>query len=107
MKLKAMAWIAIPAGLLLSAADSHAGTCKPEQLNKTFCRQNQTVSCIKQFDPARNKFIYKWEFVNNSGQVFEAPPEMLGKTPGYTPRRCGMKQDAVVELVEPNPRYHN
>lgn len=107
MKLKVMVWAIIPACLLLGAANGYADTCKSARLNETSCQSHQTVRCVKQFEPARGKFIFKWEFVNDSGQVFEAPPKMLGKTPGYTPKYCGLKQNVVAELAEPKPIYRN
>lgn len=97
MKLIQVAWRAIPVCLLLYTAQGYAETCTQEQLNQKACKANQTVQCVKQFAPAQGKFIYRWEFVNQFDQVFEAPPAMLGKTQGYTPKACDPSKFHVAE----------
>lgn len=75
--------------LALYSFDSHAqSVCTDRNLNQISCQSKLTVQCLKEFSPAANGFIYRWEYVNSLGQAFDAPPHMLGKTGGYTPKPC-------------------
>lgn len=76
--------------IVLSAVthNAYGEECNENAIGKRMCLQGIVRECQKSFSPLDRKFLYSWEFINSFGQVFKVDDHLLGKTTGYSPKKC-------------------